>query len=402
MENATIETLYETSERIVKAVKTDFTRYLYNKINWNNDLIGIKGARGVGKTTLMLQYIKRNFKNNLSKALYVSLDNLWFANHTLSQVVDYHYKNGGTHIFIDEIHKYPNWQTLLKNIVDEYPGFNVVYTGSSMLKIDYHKGDLSRRQIVYTLKGLSLREFLEYETQQIFPALTLEDLLQTHSEVAMQVTEKLKILPLFDKYLKCGYYPFYKKDTAGFGMRLQNTILSILNEDMPYVEDISQATKMKIMRMLMIIAENVPQTPKMSDLYAALETSREQGLKMLSLLESADLLTTLSAVTKNFKYMSKPDKIYLNNPNLMYALTPNANRGTLRETFFLNQLSYVGAVNYPKQGDFLCQQKYLFEVGGHKKTFDQIKDLPDSFLAVDDIETGRRNRIPLYMFGFLY
>ena len=402
MENATIETLYETSERIVKSAKTDFTRYLYDKINWNNDLIGIKGARGVGKTTLMLQYIKQNFKNDSSKALYVSLDNLWFANHTLSQVVDYHYKNGGTHIFIDEIHKYPNWQTLLKNIVDEYPGFNVVYTGSSMLKIDYHKGDLSRRQIVYTLKGLSFREFLEYETQQKFPALTLEQLLQTHSEVALQLTEKMKILPLFDKYLKCGYYPFYKKDTAGFGMRLQGTILSILNEDMPYVEDISQATKMKIMRMLMIIAENVPQTPKMSDLYAALETSREQGLKMLSLLESADLLTTLSAVTKNFKYMSKPDKIYLNNPNLMYALTPNANRGTLRETFFLNQLSYVGAVNYPKQGDFLVNQKYLFEVGGHKKTFDQIKDIPDSFLAVDDIETGRKNRIPLYMFGFLY
>ncbi|MBQ3657851.1 MAG: ATP-binding protein [Bacteroidales bacterium] len=402
MENATIETLYEISERLVKATKTDFIRYLYNEINWNNNLIGIKGARGVGKTTLMLQYIKQNFKNDLSKALYVSLDNLWFANHTLSQVVDYHYKNGGTHIFIDEIHKYPNWQTLLKNIVDEYPGFNVVYTGSSMLKIDYHKGDLSRRQIVYTLKGLSFREFLEYETQQKFPALTLEQLLQTHSEVALQLTEKLKILPLFDKYLKCGYYPFYKKDTAGFGMRLQGTILSILNEDMPYVEDISQATKMKIMRMLMIIAENVPQTPKMSDLYAALETSREQGLKMLSLLESADLLTTLSAVTKNFKYMSKPDKIYLNNPNLMYALTPNANRGTLRETFFLNQMSYVGEVNYPKQGDFLVNQKYLFEVGGHKKTFDQIKDIPESFLAVDDIETGRRNRIPLYMFGMMY
>ena len=402
MENATIETLYEISERLIKATKTDFIRYLYNEINWNNNLIGIKGARGVGKTTLMLQYIKQNFKNDLSKALYVSLDNLWFANHTLSQVVDYHYKNGGTHIFIDEIHKYPNWQTLLKNIVDEYPGFNVVYTGSSMLKIDYHKGDLSRRQIVYTLKGLSFREFLEYETQQKFPALTLEQLLQTHSEVALQLTEKLKILPLFDKYLKCGYYPFYKKDTAGFGMRLQGTILSILNEDMPYVEDISQATKMKIMRMLMIIAENVPQTPKMSDLYAALETSREQGLKMLSLLESADLLTTLSAVTKNFKYMSKPDKIYLNNPNLMYALTPNANRGTLRETFFLNQMSYVGEVNYPKQGDFLVNQKYLFEVGGHKKTFDQIKDIPESFLAVDDIETGRRNRIPLYMFGMMY
>ena len=402
MENSSIESLYETSERLVKSVKTDFTRYLYHLINWNNDLIGIKGARGVGKTTLMLQHIKQKFKYNLSKALYVSLDNLWFANHTLSQVVDYHYKNGGTHIFIDEIHKYPNWQTLLKNIIDEYPGFNVVYTGSSMLKIDYHKGDLSRRQIVYTLKGMSFREFLEFETQQTFTALTLEDLLHTHTEVAMQVTEKLKILPLFAKYLKCGYYPFYKKDTAGFGIRLQSTVQSILNEDMPYVEDITQATKLKIMKMLMIMAENVPQTPKMSDLYAALETSREQGLKMLSLLESADLITMLSAVAKNIKYFSKPDKIYLNNPNLMYALSPNANKGTLRETFFLNQLLSAGEVNYPKQGDFICKQKYLFEVGGHKKTFEQIKDIPDSFLAVDDIETGRRNRIPLYLFGFLY
>jgi len=402
MENASIETLYEISERLVKSVKTDFTRYLYDQINWNNDLIGIKGARGVGKTTLMLQYIKQNFGNDPSKALYVSLDNLWFANHTLSEVVDYHYKNGGTHIFIDEIHKYPNWQTLLKNIVDEYPGFNVVYTGSSMLKIDYHKGDLSRRQIMYTLKGLSFREFIEYETKEKFPAVDLVTLLQTHSEMALQITEKLKILPLFDKYLKYGYYPFYKKDLTGFPARLQETIKSILNEDMPYVEEITQATKQKIMKMLMIIAENVPQTPKMSDLYAALETSREQGLKMLSFLERADLLATLTSVAKNFKYLSKPDKIYLNNPNLMYALTPNANIGTLRETFFLNQLSYVGEVNYPKQGDFLCQQKYLFEVGGHKKTFDQIKDIPDSYLAIDDIETGRRNRIPLYMFGFLY
>ena len=246
------------------------------------------------------------------------------------------------------------------------------------------------------------REFLEFETQQTFTALTLEDLLHTHTEVAMQVTEKLKILPLFAKYLKCGYYPFYKKDTAGFGIRLQSTVQSILNEDMPYVEDITQATKLKIMKMLMIMAENVPQTPKMSDLYAALETSREQGLKMLSLLESADLITMLSAVAKNIKYFSKPDKIYLNNPNLMYALSPNANKGTLRETFFLNQLLSAGEVNYPKQGDFICKQKYLFEVGGHKKTFEQIKDIPDSFLAVDDIETGRRNRIPLYLFGFLY
>ena len=271
-----------------------------------------------------------------------------------------------------------------------------------MLKIDYHKGDLSRRQVMYTLKGLSFREFIEYETKEKFPAVDLVTLLQTHSEMALQITEKLKILPLFDKYLKYGYYPFYKKDLTGFPARLQETIKSILNEDMPYVEEITQATKQKIMKMLMIIAENVPQTPKMSDLYAALETSREQGLKMLSFLERADLLATLTSVAKNFKYLSKPDKIYLNNPNLMYALTPNANIGTLRETFFLNQLSYVGEVNYPKQGDFLCQQKYLFEVGGHKKTFDQIKDIPDSYLAIDDIETGRRNRIPLYMFGFLY
>lgn len=402
METATIETFYKTSENLVRNVNMDMQRYLHTQIDWNDELIAIKGARGVGKTTLMLQHIKETFKNNSQKALYVSLDNIWFAKHTLSEVVEYHYNNGGTHLFIDEVHKYPDWQILIKNIYDEFPGFNVVYTGSSMLKIDYHKADLSRRQMMYTLKGLSFREFLEFEIGKQFPVIDLETLVKDHHKIAMDLTENLKILPLFRKYLECGYYPFYKKNPKTIGARIQETIRAILDIDMPYIEDVTLATKRKVMKMFMIIAENVPQTPKMTELYATLETSREQGLKMLSLLESAELLMTLTAQSKSFKALVKPDKIYLGNPNLMYALSPYVNMGTLRETFFLNQLSAIGEVSYPKQGDFLVNDKYLFEVGGRKKTYEQIKNIPDSFLAVDDEETGRGNRIPLYMFGFLY
>jgi hypothetical protein len=209
-------------------------------------------------------------------------------------------------------------------------------------------------------------------------------------------------LPLFAQYLQHGCYPFYREEGDSFFERLHAVVLHVLENDLPQVEEISYTTIEKIKRMLMILAERVPLMPKMAELYRELETNRDNGLRMLSLLHRAGLLALYSHEVINLNSLNKPDKIYLNNPNLMYALTPNANKGTLRETFFLNQLSYVGAVNYPKQGDFLCQQKYLFEVGGHKKTFEQIKDIPDSFLAVDDIETGRRNRIPLYLFGFLY
>lgn len=402
MENTSIEGLYATSLAAVRRVKTDIHRYLYYQINWDNWLIAIKGARGVGKTTLMLQHIKETFGDSPEQALYVSLDNMWFANHTLSEVVEYHYNHGGTHLFIDEIHRYPHWQTVIKNMADEYPYMHIAYTGSSMLRMDSREGDLSRRQIVYTLHNMSFREFLLFEKGVDLPAVGLSDLLADHVKIAMRVTEGLKILPCFDRYLKYGCYPFYLRDSDGFGARLQSVIRAVLTDDLPAVDEITYATQQKVMRMLMILAECVPQTPKMSELYATLETNREQGMKMLTMLQRAALVQLLTSENKRLHNLSKPDKIYLNNPNLMYALTPRTDTGTLRETFFLNQLANTAEVNYPAHGDFLVDHQYLFEVGGKSKTFEQIKDIPNSYLAVDDIEIGHLDRIPLWMFGLLY
>ncbi len=381
---------------------TTFHRYLYNKVNWNNRLIAIKGARGVGKTTMLLQTIKEHFSQNPEKALYVSLDNLWFANHSLSEVVEYHYTHGGTHLFIDEVHKYPSWQTLIKNIYDEYPDLHVAFTGASMLKIDYSKADLSRRMADYSLHGLSFREFLAFEAGINYPVVPLERLLVEHVNIGMQITSQVKILPLFEKYLEYGYYPFYKEERDGFSDRLKKVVYAVLNEDVPAVEDVTYSTIQKLRRMLMILAERVPQTPKMNELYSILETNREQGLKMLNQLQRAGLLKLLATEAKEFQHLVKPNKIYLNNPNLMHALTERTDKGTLRETFFINQLSAVAIINYPCKGDFLVNRKYLFEVGGKGKSFEQIADVPDSFLAVDDIEVGHGNRIPLWMFGLIY
>lgn len=348
----------------------------------------------------MLQRIKEEFSDSPEKVLYVSLDNMWFKAHSLSEVVEYHYTHGGTHIFIDEIHKYDHRQTLLKNIADEYPDLHVVYTGSSMLKIDRNEGDVSRRQLVYTMHGMSFREYLIFEGLTDLPSVSLEYLLANHQHMAMKITASIKILEHFDSYLKQGYYPFYKKDCDGFEQRLQSVIHTILYEDLPAVEEISYETIRKTERMLMILAEQVPQTPNMNELYIQLDTNRNSGMKMLNLLQRAALLSLLSSEAKSMKQLIKPDKIFLNNTNMMYALSPNTLIGTIREVFFNNQLSATNEVNYPKQGDFLVNHKYLFEVGGRKKSFEQIKDIPDSFLAVDGTEIGHGNRIPLWMFGF--
>lgn len=397
-----MEELYRTSNRMVARTPTEFHRYLYDKIAWDARMVAIKGARGVGKTTMMLQRIKETFAGSPEKALYVSMDNLWFKAHSLSDVVEYHYTHGGTHIFIDEIHKYGHWQTLVKNIADEYPDLHVVYTGSSMLRIDSGEGDLSRRQLVYVLRGLSFREYLSFEGILQMPAFSLPELLQHHQHYAMQITGSLRILAHFETYLDHGYYPFYKQDAEGFDQRLQAVARAVLYEDLPSVEDVTYETVRKVQQMLVILAEHVPQTPNMNELYAQLETNRNQGLKMLYLLERAAMLSLLSSEKKSMKQLAKPDKILMDNPNLMYALSVKAQTGTVREVFFHNQLSAVAEVNYPRKGDFLVDHRYLFEVGGRKKSFEQIKDVPDSFLAVDGVETGHGNRIPLWLFGFLY
>lgn len=398
-----IKVLIRTFRRKLAVTPLSFFRYLYSQIDWNDTLIGIKGPKGCGKSTLLLQHIKQTFKGkDLDKVLYVSLDNLWFTTHDIIDVVEYHYTHGGTHLFIDEIHYYKHWQTLLKNISDDYPGLYVAYTGSSMLQMESSEGDLSRRLAMYEMRGLSLREFLEYEGILSLPAATLEQLLADHVAMAMDVCSKIKILEHFKKYLEVGYYPFYKTVHHGYHQRLQNIANQVIEVDYPNVDDVTISTIRKTKKLLMLLAERVPQLPKMNELYRELETDRNQGLKMLYALQRGGLLLLLGDNTKSPDNLSRPEKIYINNPTMMYALAPHVDTGTLRETFFFNQLSQAHEVRYPKSGDFLVNRKFLFEVGGRGKTFDQIKDVPDSFLALDNTEIGHNNRIPLWMFGLLY
>lgn len=402
MEAADFNQLYHTFILRLSETTTDFHRYLYHQINWDNRVIGIKGAGGVGKTTLVLQHIKES-GIDVQKVLYASMDNLWFETHDLMDLVEYHHNHGGSLLVLDEIHRLRNWPTYVKNIYDNYPHLQLIYTGSSMLAITKYEVDLGRRQRVYTLHGMSFREFLLFEGYQPGEAVSLDELLTNHLSIAMRVMPKEeRILPLFERYLQHGCYPFYKEEADGFAERLQATILRVLENDLPKVEDVSYATIQKTIRMLMILAERVPLIPKMAELYRELETTRDQGLKMLDWLEKAALVNLATVEVRNLKSLGKPDKILMNNTNLMCALSTHVNKGTLRETFFYHQLSCAHEVLLAKRGDFMVDRKYLFEVGGKGKSFEQISDEPNSFLAVDDIETGMFNRVPLWMFGLLY
>lgn len=379
-------------------------RYLHHVIDWSDRLICVKGARGVGKTTLLLQRLKE-YQRNKQEALYVSLDNMWFQTHELMELVDYFYAHGGLYLFLDEIHYLPHWQTILKNIYDTYTNLHVVYTGSSMLELVAHEGDLSRRQITYSLAGLSFREFLIFEGLSVGEPIPLEEIISRHEEIVEDYLLNHKVLSYFEQYLQYGYYPFYKEvGKKGFYWRLQTVIRQILENELPAVDNVSYATIQKIQKMFVVLAQNVPQTPNLVELYRQLETNRENGLRMLYLLQRAELISLFSSEEKRLKNLGKPDKIYLENPNLMYTISPNdVDTGTLRETFFYNQIRAVGRdVFLPKQGDFEVDGKYLFEVGGPNKSFDQIADIPNSYLAIDDIERGYGSRIPLWVFGLMY
>ena len=403
MDNDAYYKMLDASARKIRETDVKTERFLLKNIDWRDRLIQISGSRGVGKTTMLLQHMKSAFKDCPDAALYVSLDNLWFETNSLMELVDLHYKNGGTHVFIDEVHYLKDWQLIVKNLYDDYPKMNIVYTGSSLLKIDSDSGDLSRRQIIYNLPGLSFREYLSFEGILDLEPVPLPLLLETHKQIADAIASDKHILKHFAEYLQHGYYPFYKEVYSGYEQRLSQVTNQILESDYPAIEKINYSTVQKIRKMLYILAQSCPQTPKMSELYGQLETDRNQGLKMLYVLDKANLLNILSSEKSTLKNMGRPDKIYCDNTNIMYSLTESINIGTKRETFFLNQLKSAGyEVLYPPKGDFLVNGKYLFEVGGKDKTFSQIKDIPDSYLAIDDIENGRGCRIPLWMFGLLY
>ena len=386
--------------RLLQETDEKTFRYLYPNIDWNERCVAIIGAKGVGKTTMLLQHIKATFEDK-NEALYASLDNSWFANHSIFELADEFYMNGGTHLFLDEIHHYPNWTTEIKNIYDSFPKLNIVFTGSSLLQIYKSTTDLSRRVVYETLEGLSFREFLKFEKIGDISVFSLKEIVENHQNIALQITENIKIMPLFKKYLKTGYYLFYKQGLKKYDYKLQEAINNVIDVDIPAVENIEFASRHKIKRLLAILSTLVPYTPKITDLSAAIDSNRNNTVKYLSLLANAKLLNLISYKNKTIGDLTKPDKVLLNNTNLAYLYGDNANIGSTRETFFVNQLSAVADVILAPQGDFMVDN-YTFEVGGKRKTFDQIKDISNSFVVADDIEIGHKNKIPLWLFGMLY
>lgn len=397
-----IESLYQISERLVGEVSLELHRYFYNKLEWELPMICIKGAKGIGKSTAFWQIMKENLKNN--EAIYASLDNIWFSEHRLTELADYHYQHGGTHLFLDEVHRYPykNWMQELKNINDSYPHLHICFTGSSLLKIDHSVADLSRRCIFYNAQGLSFREYLKFEHIGDFPIISLQDLIDHHLEFARQIVAKIKPLQHFNDYLRKGYYPYYKLHPNTYYAAIQQTVSAIIDDDLRSVEEIESVTVRKVKRLMSILSQMAPFSPNITKLGQAIEATRNQTAAILQTLEKAALINNLYKDKDDMSQLTKPEKVYLENTNLMHALTTHVEEGNDRETFFANQLKEGHQVTYSDKGDFLIDGKYTFEIGGKNKNYDQIKDMPDSYIASDDIEYGHGNRIPLWLFGFLY
>ncbi|MGB0879311.1 MAG: ATP-binding protein [Polaribacter sp.] len=383
------------------SIQTKNIRGFINTIDWSNRFIGIKGSRGVGKTTLILQYIRLNFKPN-NTVLYVSLDNLYFLEHRLYDVASYFYKKGGVLLALDEVHKYSNWSIELKNIYDNMPDLKVVFTGSSLLHLNKSRADLSRRVIMYEMPGLSFREFVKFETNIDFSAYNIEEIIENHVEIAIKIKQKIKPLKYFEEYLNYGYYPFYLENKKSFHQKLNQILLTVLEVDIPQYSSIQTSNITSLKKLLAVISSSVPFKPNMNSLSERTGISLNTMKLYLKLLSDAELLLLLYAENKGINSLNKPEKIYLNNSNLMNTLSSNANIGNIRETFFFNQLSKKNKVKASAKTDFYVNEKYSFEIGGKNKKQKQILNLDNAYIVKDKIEIGSYNNIPLWLFGFLY
>lgn len=396
-----MERIYEISTRLIGALDAPLHRYLYDTIEWQDRLIMIKGARGVGKTTMM----KQRCKENGESGVYASLDQLFFNDHTIVELADYHYKHGGTHLYLDEVHRYPrpNWEQELKNIYDSYPGLYVVFTGSSLLQLNSKVADLSRRVAVYELRGLSFREYLNFTGNYGLKSVKLAEVLSNHRDIASRIIPTIRVIREFDRYLEKGYYPFFMDSSEfTYSQRVERLVLSVIDIDIPAVAAIEYETQLKLKKLLVTLAEQVPFVPNMTNLSRDVEVSRNQLMKFFTLLSEGSILRTLMDATTQPKRASKPEKILFDNPSVMQALGIMNKAGTVRESFVASMLSSTGRLYAAKEGDFLLDRTYLFEVGGKGKGFSQIADKPNSFVIADDIETGIGNKIPMWLLGFLY
>lgn len=389
-----MDKLFEQSNKLISEIDLGFLRYMHDEINWQNRMIGLIGPRGVGKTTLVLQYIKQNL--NINGALYVSAEDFYFVDNKITDLADKFVKYGGKYLFIDEIHKYKDWSKELKLIYDYHKELNIVFTGSSVLDIKKGVSDLSRRAIVYNMQGLSFREYLQLFHKIMIQTFTLEDILN-HKVEALDLKRPL---PLFEDYLKKGYYPFALEDD--FETRLKQVINQTLEVDIPIFADMNVSTGRKLKQLLSIISKSVPFKPNMTKIAEILSASRNNIADYCLYIEEAGMIAQLRNNTEGIRGLGKVEKIYLDNPNLIYSLAQdNSNIGNIRETFFLNQMRVRHNVFVSNIGDFFIDNN-VFEVGGKGKGQKQIKDAEKGYIVKDDIEKGYLNTIPLWHFGLTY
>lgn len=404
-----MENLLREQQRLIEAV-SQTKRYIYDRIDWNERCIGILGARGTGKTTLMLQYVRERYATS-DRALYISVDSPFFQAHDLFEFARGFHQLGGEVLLVDEIHKYPDWSVHVKAIYDSFPELRVVFSGSSLLQITSQKADLSRRAIIFNLHGLSLREYINFVHSKEYPAYTLEEILSDHQQLAGTICKDIKPLREFRNYLQGGYYPFFLEGGSFYKLKVREVINHILEVDLPLVNGIEPRQVSKIKKLLYLLSTGVPFVPNIAKLAEATEISRPRLYEYLEKLQDARLLNLVRSQGRGYAVLTKPEKILLENSNLMYAISEDVNAGTLRELFFVNQVRNAGtihpqlietAVELSGQGDFVVRGRYTFEIGGKGKGFKQIGGVADSFVVADDIEVGFRNKLPLWLFGFMY
>lgn len=394
--------LLEQSENLVADTNTKFKRFLYHEINWTDRLIGIKGARGTGKTTMLLQKLKE-LELPTHKAAYFSLDDMYFTTHSLVDTVRKFHKEGGEYLFLDEVHKYPNWSREIKNVHDQLKELHLVFTGSSIIDISKQEVDLSRRVLMWHLPGLSYREYLKMNDIVDMEPLSLENLLDSQINKRALFPNTFKPYEYFSEYLKSGYYPFYVEDKPGFRRRLKQVVRLIIEYDMAELQGFDLRNAKKMLQLMQIIADQVPFKPNLVKLAERSSIHRNTIMNYLFFLEQAKLIHLLYPYGNSIALLQKPEKIFLENSNLLYALSNGQiNIGTVRETFFLNQLKVKHNIFDGKKVDFIVNGDYYFEVGGESKGKKQIEGLHNAFLVKDDLEYPVGNAIPLWLFGFLY
>ena len=400
-----MESLFKRHDAYLSRVPMEYIRDFMQRINWNSRLLVIRGPKGVGKSTLMQQYIKQHFPAGDRHVLYCSADTNYFSTHTLLDLADNFVMMGGKWLFIDEVHKYPGWSREIKEIYDLYKELHIVMSGSSLIQINDGQADLSRRLMPYDMPGLSLREFIHLDTGLDIQPISLNQLLDKPSEVCMNIISKCHPLEHFGRYLQFGYYPFYFESKQEYYDKLENTVNYIVDVELTKYRSLDVGNTRQVKALLHVISQMSPYEVDISKLSKASGISRQSTLKYLTNLEEANLIRRVFTNLMNVTDLQKPDKIYLDNPNLLYTLcVEKPEIGTVRETFFANQLASAGhKVEYAgyKKGDFRIDGNIIVEVGGQDKGFSQVADQQNAYVAADDIESAYMRKIPLWAFGFL-